>query len=128
MSKLRFDVVQDAFKKKAAAVETPAGKISDYFGELVFNRDKMHKYLDAKTFNALVNCIDNGEDGWFSPSYIEHILNNLMSVTLYYCLDDESASTAEQFGLPAAIGIMVVTLIISAVVFYYLRPRLREMF
>ena len=60
MSKLRFDVVQDAFKKKAAAVETPAGKISDYFGELVFNRDKMHKYLDAKTFNALVNCIDNG--------------------------------------------------------------------
>ena len=60
MSKLRFDVVQDAFKKKAAAVETPAGKISEYFGELVFNRDKMHKYLDAKTFNALVNCIDNG--------------------------------------------------------------------
>jgi len=60
MSKLRFDVVQDAFKKKAAAVETPDGKISDYFGELVFNRDKMRKYLDAKTFNALVNCIDNG--------------------------------------------------------------------
>ena len=60
MSKLRFDVVQDAFKKKAAAVETPDGKMSDYFGELVFNRDKMHKYLDAKTFNALVNCIDNG--------------------------------------------------------------------
>ena len=60
MSKLRFDVVQDAFKKKAAAVETPDGKVSDYFGELVFNRDKMHKYLDAKTFNALVNCIDNG--------------------------------------------------------------------
>lgn len=60
MSKLRFDVVQDAFKKKAAAVETPGGKISDYFGELVFNRDKMRKYLDAKTFNALVNCIDNG--------------------------------------------------------------------
>ena len=60
MSKLRFDVVQDAFKKKAAAVETPEGKVSDYFGELVFNRDKMHKYLDAKTFNALVNCIDNG--------------------------------------------------------------------
>ena len=60
MSKLRFDVVQDAFKKKAAVVEAPEGKISDYFGELVFNRDKMHKYLDAKTFNALVNCIDNG--------------------------------------------------------------------
>ena len=60
MSKLRFDVVQDAFKKKAAKVETPSTKISDYFGELVFNRDKMRKYLDGATFNALVNCIDNG--------------------------------------------------------------------
>lgn len=60
MSKLRFDVVQDAFKKKAAKVETPSTKISDYFGELVFNRDKMRKYLDGATFKALVNCIDNG--------------------------------------------------------------------
>jgi len=57
-----------------------------------------------------------------------HILNNLMSVILYYCSDGESATTAEQFGFPAAIGIMVVTLIISAVIFYYLRPKLREMF
>lgn len=57
-----------------------------------------------------------------------HILNNLLSVILYYTMDDESASTAEQFGLPAAIGIMVVALIISAVVFYYLRPRLKKMF
>ena len=61
MSELRFDVVQDAFKKKAAVVETPGKKVSDYFGELVFNRDKMHKYLDAETYKALVNCIDNGE-------------------------------------------------------------------
>ena len=58
---MRFDVVQDAFKKKAAVVETPGKKVSDYFGELVFNRDKMHKYLDAETYKALVNCIDNGE-------------------------------------------------------------------
>ena len=61
MSELRFDVIQDAFKKKAAVVETPAKKTSEYFGELVFNRDKMRKYLDDKTFKAIVNCIDNGE-------------------------------------------------------------------
>ncbi|MBP5259154.1 MAG: glutamine synthetase III [Paludibacteraceae bacterium] len=60
MSKLRFDVVQDAFKKKAAEVDTPSGTPSAYFGELVFNRAKMEKYLDAKTFKALTNCIDNG--------------------------------------------------------------------
>ena len=61
MSELRFDVIQDAFKKKAAVVDTPAVKTSEYFGELVFNRDKMRKYLDDKTFKAIVNCIDNGE-------------------------------------------------------------------
>lgn len=61
MSKLRFDVVQDAFKKKAVAVETPETRPSEYFGELVFNREKMRKYLDVKTFNAIIDCIDNGK-------------------------------------------------------------------
>lgn len=60
MGKLRFDVVQEAFKKKALPVEDIAGKQSDYFGELVFNRDRMRQYLDPETYNALVDCIDNG--------------------------------------------------------------------
>ncbi len=60
MGKLRFDVVQEAFKKKAVPVEDIAGKQSDYFGELVFNRDRMRQYLEPDTFNALVDCIDNG--------------------------------------------------------------------
>lgn len=60
MSKLRFDVVQDAFRKKAVNVEAPKTRPSEYFGELVFNREKMHKYLDVQTFNALTDCIDNG--------------------------------------------------------------------
>ncbi|MCQ2057029.1 MAG: glutamine synthetase III [Bacteroidaceae bacterium] len=61
MSRLRFDVVQEAFKKKAVDVELPERRPSEYFGELVFNREKMHRYLDAKIYTALVNCIDNGE-------------------------------------------------------------------
>ena len=60
MSKLRFDVVQDAFKKRALDVTAPAERPSAYFGELVFNREKMRKYLDVKTYDALVDCIDNG--------------------------------------------------------------------
>ena len=60
MSKLRFDVVQDAFKKRALDVTAPAERSSAYFGELVFNREKMRKYLDVKTYDALVDCIDNG--------------------------------------------------------------------
>ena len=60
MGKLRFDVVQDAFKKKAVKVDMPQARPSDYFGELVFNREKMRRYLDVKTFRELTDCIDNG--------------------------------------------------------------------
>ncbi|MCQ2144938.1 MAG: glutamine synthetase III [Bacteroidales bacterium] len=60
MSKLRFDVVQTAFKKKAVEVEAPAKLTSEYFAELVFTRDKMRKYLDGKSYAALINCVDNG--------------------------------------------------------------------
>ncbi|MBQ0127032.1 MAG: glutamine synthetase III, partial [Bacteroidales bacterium] len=60
MSKQRFDMVQEAFGKKAIAVDVPKGKLSDCFGELVFNREKMCKYLDAQTFDCICNCIDNG--------------------------------------------------------------------
>lgn len=35
--------------------------------------------VSAKQLKLEIHTIDNGEDGWFSPSYIEHILNNLMS-------------------------------------------------
>lgn len=57
----RFELVNKAFTKKAPMVETPEGELSDYFGELVFDRAKMHKYLDADTLKSLLDCIDNGE-------------------------------------------------------------------
>ncbi len=60
MSKLRFDLVKDAFKKKAVKVEPPSSKVSDYFGELVFGREKMRQYLDKATFSRICDCIDNG--------------------------------------------------------------------
>ena len=41
MSKLRFRVVETAFKKKAATVETPAERPCEYFAKYVFNREKM---------------------------------------------------------------------------------------
>ena len=50
MSKLRFRVVESAFEKKASEVTPPAVKASEYYGELVFNREKMFKYLPEKAF------------------------------------------------------------------------------
>lgn len=61
MSTLRFRVVEEAFKKKAAKVDVPAERPSEYFGSLVFNRAKMAKYLPAKAYNAIVDVIDNGK-------------------------------------------------------------------
>ena len=60
MSKLRFHVVEDAFKKKAVNVQLPKERPSEYYASLVFNRAKMFKYLPEKTYQQLVNSIDNG--------------------------------------------------------------------
>ena len=42
---LRFQVVEEAFKKKAVEVKVPSERPSEYFGKYVFNREKMYKYL-----------------------------------------------------------------------------------
>ena len=61
MGNLRFDVVQEAFKKKAVVSEKPACKPSDIFGSLVFGRSNMRKYLDGQTYAKLTRCIDEGD-------------------------------------------------------------------
>ena len=59
-NQLRFQVVEEAFKKKAVEVKTPSERPSEYFGKYVFNREKMRKYLPAEVYNKLVDVIDNG--------------------------------------------------------------------
>lgn len=60
MSDLRFRVVESAFGRKPVDVVTPVERTSDYFGALVFNREKMFKYLTEKAYTSLVDSIDNG--------------------------------------------------------------------
>ena len=57
----RFNLVRESFMKKARPVDLPEGLPSEYFGELVFDRKKMQKYLDSKTFYALLECIEGGK-------------------------------------------------------------------
>jgi len=59
-SNLRFQVVEEAFKKKAVNVEIPTERPSEYFGKYVFNRAKMYKYLPADVYAKLIDVIDNG--------------------------------------------------------------------
>ena len=60
MSTLRFRVVETAFAKKAVDVPVPDERPSEYFGKYVFNRAKMFKYLPEKTYQKLIDAIDNG--------------------------------------------------------------------
>ena len=57
---LRFQVVEEAFKKKAIEVPTPKERPSEYFGKYVFTRQKMYKYLPADVYEKLIDVIDNG--------------------------------------------------------------------
>ena len=59
-SNLRFQVVEEAFKKQAVEVCAPSERPSEYFGKYVFNRQKMYKYLPADVYNKLIDVIDNG--------------------------------------------------------------------
>ena len=60
MSKLRFRVVETAFKKKAVEVSSPKERPSEYFGMYVFNKDKMFKYLSNEVYKKLTDAMDNG--------------------------------------------------------------------
>ena len=59
-SRLRFKVVDDAFKKRPVEVKTPAERPSEYFGKYVFDKQKMFKYLPAKVYAEMCDVIDNG--------------------------------------------------------------------
>ena len=57
---LRFQVVEEAFKKRALDVKAPAERPSDYFGKYVFNRQKMYKYLPKNIYDKMIDVMDNG--------------------------------------------------------------------
>ena len=59
-SKLRFKVVDDAFRKRPVEVEVPSTRPSQYFCKFVFDRKKMFKYLPLKVYEQMCQVIDEG--------------------------------------------------------------------
>lgn len=57
---LRFKMVEAALNHRAVDVKAPSSRPSDYFGEKVFGRNVMRKYLDKRTYEALLSTMDNG--------------------------------------------------------------------
>ena len=60
MSISRFNAMEKASNRKAVEAVTPEHKVSEYYGENVFNRKAMQKYLSKETYKALTHAIDNG--------------------------------------------------------------------
>lgn len=60
MSISRFNAVEKASNRKAVEAITPNQKVSEYYGENVFNRKAMQKYLSKETYKALTQAVDNG--------------------------------------------------------------------
>lgn len=52
-------MVEEAFDRKAVAVDTPSSRPDRYYGELVFNRQRMFEYLPKATYDALIDAIEN---------------------------------------------------------------------
>jgi glutamine synthetase len=57
---LRFQVVEEAFKKKAVEVKVPQERPSEFFGKYVFDRKKMYKYLSKDIYDKMISVMDNG--------------------------------------------------------------------
>lgn len=71
MTKLRFKAVAAASNRRPLKVAKPDSRTSDYYGEKVFNRQTMVKYLSKATFEALTSAIDKGTT--VNRSLAEHV-------------------------------------------------------
>ncbi|MGM9861177.1 MAG: glutamine synthetase III [Muribaculaceae bacterium] len=61
MSSLRFKLIEEAYNRKPVEVKIPNERSESFYAKAVFNRQKMFEYLPKKTYDALVNAIENKE-------------------------------------------------------------------
>ena len=80
MSNLRFQVVEEAFKKRPLEVEVPKERPSEYFGKYVFTRAYMYETPTAAIYTQL--------------SDVEDETNGLVSYDRAVCKADEARMCA----------------------------------
>jgi len=60
MAELRFSALREVFNREPLETEIPAGNISAYFGDDVFDIHKMEHYLPREAFRQVKNAIEEG--------------------------------------------------------------------
>lgn len=71
MSKLRFKAVETASCRRPVEVKSRKEKTSEYFGEKVFDKKMMAKYLSKETYKAMQKGIGQGQS--LDRNIAEHI-------------------------------------------------------
>ncbi len=60
MSNIRFRALETTLGRLPVKVVPPAGKVSDFYGVNVFNREAMQKYLPRDAYKAVIAAIEHG--------------------------------------------------------------------
>ncbi len=60
MAELRFKALEEVFSRQAKIVKFPSSEVSDFFGQNVFDRPKMEKYLNKEAFQSVMIAINEG--------------------------------------------------------------------
>jgi len=58
---LRFKALEASVSRQALTVSPPSPKISDFFGNNVFMKDTMQKFLSKEVFKEVVSAIESGQ-------------------------------------------------------------------
>ncbi len=61
MSNLRFKALETTLNRKAKKVTPPAMKLSEYYGNLTFNKRAMREFLPVDAFDNIINAIESNE-------------------------------------------------------------------
>jgi glutamine synthetase len=60
MATIRFKALENIFTRPPVKITVPAGKISDYFGTNVFDRDTMQRNLSKEVYNSVIMSVETG--------------------------------------------------------------------
>lgn len=60
MSNIRFKALEKSWSRAKKENNIPNAKVSDYFGELAFNRSAMQEYLPLEVYKKVLHAIESG--------------------------------------------------------------------
>ena len=80
MTKQRFQALAQVEGRKPLNVQTPSGKVSEYFASNVFTWKEMRGYLPPNVYDALRDCVDKG--GSISRSTADQVASAMKAWSL----------------------------------------------